>query len=443
MESLILQIVLIIVNGIFAMSEIAMLSVNKTLLQKYESHKNYKKLTRLIEQPSNFLSTIQVVITLAGFLGSAFAAENFAPDLANHLIGWGINLDYSLMNTISVIIITLILSYFTLLFGELVPKRIAMKYSDSLALSLSGMLCFFGKLFYPIVALLTVSVNGILKLLHIEPEDEKEVVYEEDIRMMVNASRESGNIDAPQKEFIENVFELDDTQVEEICTHRSEVILLYLHDDIDKWHQVIHDNRHTFYPICDQDEDDVVGVLDTRDYFRLDGNFNQDTIINKAMDKPFFVTENMKVDDCFHQMKNRKTYFAIVLDEYGGMTGIITLHDIIETLLGEMNEIDDEIEPEKIQNIDENQWRIYGSADLEDVQDELKIDLPIEEYDTFSGYVLGCYGRIPDDGTEFEVDLDDLLINVKEIKNHRVGETIVQKKEKKESENDEQVEKRS
>lgn len=270
-------------------------------------------------------------------------------------------------------------------------------------------------------------------LFSFETEIEDETVSEEDIRELINTGSE---IEQPQKEFIENVFELDDTSVEEICTHRSKVITLDLDQSIDEWKQIIHDNRHTFYPICGKDDDDIIGVLDTRDYFRIDGELNQDIIINKAVDKPFFVAENTKADTCFHEMKNRKTYFAIVLDEYGGMTGIITLHDIIETLLGEMNEVDDEIPPVEIQRIDDNQWYILGSADLEEVQEALNIELPVDEYETFSGYALSQLGRIPDDGTQLEIDLDTMIINVREIKNHRIGQTIVYIKEKEKEENE-------
>ena len=236
----------------------------------------------------------------------------------------------------------------------------------------------------------------------------------------------------------DNVFEFDDTSVEEICTHRSEVVCLYLEDDMDQWKQVIHDNRHTFYPICQEDEDDVVGVLDTRDYFRMDAQ-NQDYILAHAVDKPLFVLENTKADDCFMEMKKRKYYFAIVIDEYGGMSGIVTLHDIVETILGEMYEEEDEEEPEEIQKLDQNSFRIYGSASLEDVQKELNIPLPVQDYDTFGGYLLSSYGSVPDDGEQFDIHFDHMDVTVKEMKNHRVMETIVNVIQNEEENKDETV----
>lgn len=279
--------------------------------------------------------------------------------------------------------------------------------------------------FLPVINLFTSVFSIFTFFLPIQALPEKEDVSEEDIREMLQAASEE-SIDQPQKEFIENVFELDDTSIEEICTHRSQVISLSLEDDEATWKKIIHENRHTFYPIIDHENEDVIGVLDTRDYFRLN-DFSQTNVLSKAKDDPLFVTENIKVDDLLLEMKNQKTYFAIVLDEYGGMTGIVTLHDILETLLGEMHEVGDIVDPEDIQKINENQWRIYGLADIEEVSKELQVELPIDDYDTFGGYVLGSYGHIPSDGTQFNIELNDLKISVLEIKNHRIGLTLVQK----------------
>ena len=261
---------------------------------------------------------------------------------------------------------------------------------------------------------------------------------EEDIYEVIN----SGGVEPSQKEFIENLFEFDDTPVEEICTHRSEVVCLYLNDDKETWKKTILENRHTLYPVCDEDNDDVVGILDTRDYFRLD-SIEQDNVINKAMDQPFFISQNMKADVLLKEMKIKKVYFAVLLDEYGGMTGIVTLHDIIETLLGEIQEDDDIDEPDPIQQIDADQFRIYGQADIEDVEKALGISLEDEDCDTFGGYILNHYGQIPDEGSHFKVSLDLMDVYVKEVKNHRIGQTIVQIKRKEEGNQHESTEKRN
>ena len=269
-------------------------------------------------------------------------------------------------------------------------------------------------------------------------EKEQEDYSEEDIYEVIN----SGGVEPSQKEFIENLFEFDDTPVEEICTHRSEVVCLYLNDDKETWKKTILENRHTLYPVCDEDNDDVVGILDTRDYFRLD-SIEQDNVINKAMDQPFFISQNMKADVLLKEMKIKKVYFAVLLDEYGGMTGIVTLHDIIETLLGEIQEDDDIEEPDPIQQIDADQFRIYGQADIEDVEKALGISLEDEDCDTFGGYILNHYGQIPDEGSHFKVSLDLMDVYVKEVKNHRIGQTIVQIKQKEEGKQNESTEKRN
>lgn len=307
--------------------------------------------------------------------------------------------------------------YIVFIFGELLPCRWASTHEALCERSLP-LFCSIARVF----ALFTF-------LIPIDPKPVKEKISEEDIREMINAASESENIDEPQKDIIENVFELDDTSIEEICTHRSQVVSLSLDENDQTWKRIIHDNRHTFYPVTGKDDDDIVGILDTRDYFRLEDTC-QANVLKHAVDQPLFVSENVKVDHLFFEMKNHRTYFAVVLDEYGGMTGIVTLHDIIETILGEMHEVDDEIEPEEIDPINENQWRIYGLADLDEVQKKLGVPLPVEEYDTFSGYVLGSYGHIPQDGTKFDIVLGPLDIHVKEIKNHRIGQTIVTKLEK-------------
>lgn len=291
---------------------------------------------------------------------------------------------------------------------------------------------------------LTPRIGFLYRLLHIVCTpftffiripvfNETEEVTEEDIREMINTSQKGGHLEEPQKELFENVFAFDDTSVEEICTHRNEVVCLYLEDDMKIWNDIIQKNRHTFYPICQEDSDDIIGVLDTRDYFRMDIR-DREQILSHAMDKPLFILENTKADDCFMEMKKRKYYFAIVIDEYGGMSGIVTLHDIVETILGEMYEEEDEEDPEEIQALGDQTYRIYGFADLEEVQNTLGISLPVDNYDTFGGYVLGCYGSIPEDGERFDVHCPNMDVFVKEMKNHRVVETIVQIKMKNEEE---------
>ncbi len=324
-------------------------------------------------------------------------------------------------------VVVLLLVYVYILLSDLLPRKFANAHSDK-----------FEKTFMSIAKGIQSLFTPFTFFLRFEVEKEQEDYSEEDIYEVING----GGVEPSQKEFIENLFEFDDTPVEEICTHRSEVVCLYLNDDKETWKKTILENRHTLYPVCDEDNDDVVGILDTRDYFRLD-SIEQDNVINKAMDQPFFISQNMKADVLLKEMKIKKVYFAVLLDEYGGMTGIVTLHDIIETLLGEIQEDDDIEEPDPIQQIDSDQFRIYGQADIEDVEKALGISLEDEDCDTFGGYILNHYGQIPDEGSHFKVSLDLMDVYVKEVKNHRIGQTIVQIKRKKEGNQHESTEKRN
>lgn len=324
-------------------------------------------------------------------------------------------------------VVVLLLVYVYILLSDLLPRKFANAHLDQ-----------FEKPFMSIAKGIQSLCTPFTFFLRFEVEKEQEDYSEEDIYEVIN----SGGVEPSQKEFIENLFEFDDTPVEEICTHRSEVVCLYLNDDKETWKKTILENRHTLYPVCDEDNDDVVGILDTRDYFRLD-SIEQDNVINKAMDQPFFISQNMKADVLLKEMKIKKVYFAVLLDEYGGMTGIVTLHDIIETLLGEIQEDDDIEEPDPIQQIDADQFRIYGSADIEDVEKTLGISLEDEDCDTFGGYILNHYGQIPDEDSHFKVSLDLMDVYVKEVKNHRIGQTIVQIKQKEEGNQHESTEKRN
>lgn len=324
-------------------------------------------------------------------------------------------------------VVVLLLVYVYILLSDLLPRKFANTHLDK-----------FEKPFMSIAKGIQSLFTPFTFFLRFEVEKEQEDYSEEDIYEVING----GGVEPSQKEFIENLFEFDDTPVEEICTHRSEVVCLYLNDDKETWKKTILENRHTLYPVCDEDNDDVVGILDTRDYFRLD-SIEQDNVINKAMDQPFFISQNMKADVLLKEMKIKKVYFAVLLDEYGGMTGIVTLHDIIETLLGEIQEDDDIEEPNPIQQIDSDQFRIYGQADIEDVEKALGISLEDEDCDTFGGYILNHYGQIPDEGSHFKVSLDLMDVYVKEVKNHRIGQTIVQIKRKEEGNQHESTEKRN
>ncbi len=425
---IILQIVLIFVNAVFASAEIAVISMNDNRMAKMatEGDKRAIKLSKLTDQPSQFLSVIQVAITLAGFFGSAFAADNFASRLTNLLIKTGIDFPIGTFNTISVIIITLILSYFTLVFGELVPKRFAMKNAEKLALFLSNLLYLISKLFAPLVWLLTISTNGVLRLIGIDPNSEDEEVTEEDIRMMVDVGSEKGSINESEKQMIQNVFEFDNKTAEEVMTHRTEVTILWLEETDEEWAQKITKSRHSRYPVCDGSADNIIGVLNVKDYFRIKDK-SRENVMKKAIKSAYYVPETVRTDVLFQNMKKSRNHFAVVFDEYGGMSCVITMNDLLEQIVGNIDDDYLNPEPPSIEKIDEDSWKIKGSAYLEDVSRELNISLPDEDFDTFGGLVFGVLGIIPEDGSTMELEEYGLKIKVTEIKGRRLETAIVYK----------------
>jgi len=436
--SIILQIVLIAINAIFACVEIAVVSVNDTKLEKMVSDGNKKamRLQKLTSQPSRFLATIQVAITLSGFLGSAFAADNFSEPLVAWLISIGTPIPEKTLDTIAVVLITLILSYVTLIFGELVPKRVAMQKTESIALGLSGMIMAVSKIFAPLVWLLTASTNGVLRLLGIDPNQQEDQVTEEEIRMMVDAGSEKGAIDCEEKELIQNVFEFNDISVDEVCTHRTDVTLLWMDESIEKWDETIHKTRYSYYPVCGEDVDDIIGILDAKDYFRLKEK-NHEILMREAINPPYFVLETVKASVLFQNMKKSGNYFAVVLDEYGGMEGIITVRDLIEELVGDLSDEEEANRPQEIEQVSDDTWKIVGTTELDDVMDALGVELPVDEYDTFGGYIFGELGTVPDDGSQFELKTKDLIIKVVKVKEHRVENTVVKKIEHSQEEEEE------
>ena len=432
---ILLQVVLIGLNAIFACAEIAVISMNDNKLAKMaeEGDKRAIRLAKLTAQPARFLSTIQVAITLSGFLGSAFAAENFSGVLVDWLVGLGVPVAADVLDSIAVILITIILSYFTLVFGELVPKQVAMRNGEKLALGLSGLLCNIATVCSPLVSFLTASTNGVLRLMGIDPNAPEEEVGEEEIRMMVDVGSEKGTIDSSEKEFIQNVFEFDDLFAEEIMTRRQDVIMLDLEDSMEDWKEIIYSTRHTRYPVCDGSADRIVGILNAKEYFRLEDR-GRDNVMEQAVTPAYFVPDRVKADTLFRNMKEEKRALAVVLDEYGGMTGIITLNDLVEQLVGSLSYDKEEEEEKLIEQLGENTWKVHGSALLEDLSKTLCVSLPCEDYDTFNGLVFHALESVPEDGADISFEVFGLQIKVTKIQNHLVEEAIVSVQRKEEGE---------
>lgn len=419
---LLIQIILIALNAVFASAELAVLSVNESRINRLaeQGSKKARRLRKLTKEPAKFLSTIQIAITLSGFLGSAFAADGFSDPLVDWLISLGVTLPRNTLDTLSVIFITLVLSYFTLIFGELVPKRIAMKKAEALSLKVSGIVSGISILFKPIVWLLSVSTNAVLKMLGIDPDEAEAHICEEDIRMMVETGGETGAIDKDEQNFIQNVFKFDDLSAGEILTHRTGLIMLWLEDTDDTWEKIICSSSFSRYPVCDGSPDKVVGVLNAKVYLR-EKDRSRENVMRSALEPAYFVPETVKADVLFRNMKQTHTTFAFVLDEYGGLTGIVTMHDLIEELVGEIWDEHNEVE-EDFEKLDENIYRVDCSVSLEDFMEFFDIKLESDSV-SVGGWVMEQLNRVPVKGESFHVQ--HLEITVSELSAYRVSSITV------------------
>ncbi|MDR1470858.1 MAG: hemolysin family protein [Spirochaetaceae bacterium] len=428
---LVLQAFLIGINAFFACAEIALLSLNDAKLEKRasEGDKGARQLLALTKTPAKFLATIQVLITLSGFLGSAFAAENFSQRLTAVL--GGLPIPESTLKTVCLVVITVLLSYITLVLGELVPKRIAMRKADELSVTMGPVIYVASIICSPLVSLLTASTNAVLRLLGVNPEAAEETLTEADIRLLIDSGGAKGAIRQTEHEFINNIFAFDDKNAADVMTHRTDVVFLWLEDDDAAWEKTVKSSRHTFFPVCGDSEDEVTRLLSARDYFRLDDK-SRANVLENACFPPFFIPESVKTDVLFRNMKKNRTHFAIVLDEYGSMSGIVTMNDLLEELVGNFLHNHDSGEAERplIEKKAHNLYCIRGGAPIDKVAEALHIAKPDGNYDTFGGFVFSVLGRVPEDGEEVFVETGSLEIHVLSVKDHRLEEAQVRKKER-------------
>jgi len=427
---LLIQFILILVNAFFAATEIAVISLNDNKVRKQadEGDKKAAVMLKLAESPNDFLSTIQVCITLSGFLASAFAADHFATRLSQALQNAGFTaLSPESLNTVCLILITLILSYFTLVLGELTPKRIAMQNPEKVARITSGVICAVQRIFRPIVWLLSKSTNAMLRLFRINPNAANDQVTEEEIRMMVDIGGENGTIQQDERTMIENIFEFNNTTAESVMIHRMDVVTIQLDDSYEDIIQTIQESGLSRFPVYDEDIDDIVGVLNTRD-FLLNAQSNSPKTLRELLRPAYLVPETVQADALFRDMQKRKMHMAIVVDEYGGMSGIVTMEDLLEEIVGNIYDEFDPAEESEIVQLEENLWRCSGTVDLETLADTLHVDLPLdEEFDTLGGMIFSCFTAIPDDGAKPVVDVNGLHIEVEKLSEHRVETALVSK----------------
>lgn len=403
LPQLLLQLVLIAINALFAATEIAVISLNETKVRRMAEGGDRKaaKMLRMVTEPTGFLSTIQICITLAGFLGSAFAADNFSDKLVNWLINdcevSGVS--PSALDTISVIIITLVLSYFTLVLGELVPKRIAMKRSESIARAVSGLMIAMTAALRPIIWLLTVSTNGVLRLCGIDPEDNAEEVSEEEIIMMLDEGEEAGSIESGEKELIKNVFSLNDTTAEDVMVHRSQVAFLKRDDARTTLLNEIAESGYSRFPVYGENIDDIVGILYAKTYLTAQSRGERCEMKDFLM-PPRFVHASTHINRILLDMQREHAHMAVVVDDYGGVIGIITLEDILEELVGEIWDESDEV-IENIRERSDGSYDINGSTRLSDMCESVGCSID-SNADTVGGWVTEMLGGIPESGESFE-----------------------------------------
>ena len=434
---LLLQVILIAINAFFAATEIAVISLNGNKLKKQaeEGDKKAKVMLDMIEKPAGFLSTIQIGITLAGFLGSAFAAENFSDRLVNWLynsVGFRA-IPEAVLNTISVIFITLILSYFTLVFGELVPKRIAMQKPDKVARISSGVVKCISIVMKPVIWLLSASTNGMLRLLRMSVNPEEENVTEDEIRMMVDIGEESGAIESAEKEMIENIFEFNNTTARDVMTHRTDITAIWKDDSQEDIVKAIEESGLSRFPVYDEDIDDIIGILSTRVYL-LNMRSESPKPLMDLIRPAYFVPESLHTDKLFRDMQTSKNHIAIVIDEYGGTSGLVTMEDLLEEIVGNIYDEFDPLEDENIKQLEENLWRAPGSTEIEALSQVMNIEIPEdEEYDTLGGLIFSRMNTIPEDGSQPEIDAYGMHIKVEELSERRVEWALISKIEVNES----------
>ena len=423
---LILVVVLIFINAFFASSEIAVISLNKTKLRfmAEDGDKVAKRLLNLAETPTGFLSTIQIGITLAGFLNSAFAADNFAGRIVDWLyydLNWTV-IPVGVLNTLSVILVTIILSYFQLVLGELVPKRLAMQKSYGVARVTSTVIVPLAIVMKPFIWFLTKSTNVCLRVLRLKVEAEEDKVTEEEIKMMVDLGEETGNEKEKEKEWIENIFEFNDTTVKEIMTPAYGVTYLLLDYTNEQILNIIRESKFSRYPVCKTGLNDIVGVLHIKDYF-----LNRDKKLTDILRPAYLVPETTLADDLFNKLKETKNTFAVVIDEYGNASGILTMEDLIEEIVGKIYDEHDNKEHQECIELEPNKYLVSGDMNISDLAEKLDITLDDEAYDTVGGLVLSCLDYIPKDGTSLTVTKDNLTFEVIKVLHRRIVEVIVTK----------------
>ena len=414
---------LILLNAFFAATEMAFVSLNdaKISVKAKEGDKKYKKIEKMLKNPSKFLATIQIGITLAGFLSSAFASDMFASELAKVLFDLTHAFSVTVWQNISIVVITIILSYFTLIFGELVPKRIAMENAEKFSKFSISIISVLAKVMSPFVKFLTWSTDVVSKLFGVKKESE-ETVTEEEIRMMVDVGQENGTINDDEKEMINNVFELNDKEVSEIMIHRTEMFALEDTMSVSEVSKKLIEGeyRYSRIPVYNEDIDNIEGFLYIKELLRANPNVK----IKKLLKDTLFIPESKRINEVFKEMQKNKIHMAIVVDEYGGTAGVVTMEDILEEIVGDIYDEYDPVE-EKYEKIDENTYIVDGQMSILDFEKLIGVKNIETEYDTVSGYLMELMDRVPTEEENHVIETDKLVFKIEEFDDRRISKVKV------------------
>lgn len=423
-SSIVFQIILIIiltlVNAYFAASEMAIVSVNKNKIHRLseEGNKKAKLVEKLLDQPTNFLSTIQVAITLAGFFNSASAATGISVSFANFLKDF--NIPYA--DTIAVVIITVLISFITLIFGELVPKRIALQKAEWYSMFCAKPILIISKIADPFIKVLSFSTKFILRIFDMDDENIEETLSREEIRSVVESGQETGVFNEIETDMITNIFEFDDILAVNVMTPRTDVFCIDINDSLSENIDRMMTMQYTRIPVYDDSIDNIIGILNMKDFAIEARKVGFDNVnIKQILRKPYFVLETKNIDDLFKELQANHQHIAILVDEYGGFSGIVTVEDLIEEIMGDIeDEYDHDNEP-KLNKIDQNSYIVDGNYLLDDLDDELNLKLSHTNHDTIGGFVLHLLGQIPDNNQQQEINYHNLVFSILDIKNNRVS----------------------
>lgn len=416
---LVFIIILTMINAYFAASEMAIVSVSKTKIHHLVEEGNKKAILveKLMKEPTNFLSTIQVAITLAGFFSSASAATGISVTLGVLFINWGIPFG----DTLAMFLVTLILSFFTLIFGELVPKRIALQKAESFAMMCARPIVIVSKIASPFIKILSFSTAFVLRVCGMRDENIEESLSREEIRSMVETGQEKGVFNETETEMINSIFEFDDILAENVMTPRTDVFCIDIDDSLKENIDELMKMHYTRIPVYQDSIDNIIGILNMKDFVveaHKEGFDNVD--IQKLLRKPYFVLESKNIDELFRELQKARQHIAILIDEYGGFSGIVTIEDLIEEIMGDIeDEYDEEDEPE-IKKLKDGSFLIDGSMAIDDINEELSLELENDYHDTISGLLIDQLGQIPNDGEVCDIKIEHLLFKVLMIKDKRI-----------------------